>query len=169
MNKVSALVCEDKGQWCPRGYSCCQCKSRGVRAGFLLVVILEQYLRLSRPHCRHTANCRRKGSQSMQQSSKARSALRHGIPEMRSRAWWVCIPHSVWKHLQLLDLGGSHRQPLVQGRTFGEETGLPLPEVDALSVVHLTPGMGHGLQACCQGLSGQRAGGGFPMAMIFRL
>lgn len=46
--------------------------------------------------------------------------------------------------LQLLDLGGSHRQPLVQGRTFGEETGLPLPEVDALSVVHLTPGVGQG-------------------------
>lgn len=66
-------------------------------------------------------------------------------------------------------LGGSHRQPLVQGRTFGEETGLLLPEVDALSVVHLTPGMGHGLQACCQGLSGQGAGGGFPMAVIFRL
>lgn len=106
------------------------------------MVILEQYLRLSRPHCRHTS--RRKGSQSGQQSGKARSALRHRIPETWSRAWWVCIPRSVWGHLQLLDLGGSHRQPLVQGRTFGEETGLPLPEVDALSVVPLTPGVGHG-------------------------
>lgn len=37
--------------------------------------------------------------------------------------------HSVWGHLQLLDLGGSNKQFFVQGRTLGEKTGLPLPEL----------------------------------------
>lgn len=58
---------------------------------------------------------------------------------------------------------------MVPGRTFEEETGLPLPEVDALGVVRLSSGVGHGLQAYCRSLSGKRAGEVFPMAVIFRL
>lgn len=56
------------------------------------------------------------------------------------------------EHLQLLALSGYNRQPL-----FRAETGLPPPKAHTLGVVHLTPGVGRGLQACCQGLSGQRA------------
>lgn len=51
---------------------------------------------------------------------------------VRSLVGGFAFLHSVWGHLQFLDLGGSNRQFFVQGRTLGEKTGLPLPEVTPL-------------------------------------
>lgn len=87
---------------------------------------------------------------------------------VRSLVGGFAFLHSVWGHLQFLDLGGSNRQFFVQGRTLGEKTGLPLPEVDSLSVVRLTPGGTWALNTLPWPVwpEGWRR---FPVAVIFRL
>ena len=108
-------IWRDKRRWYLGGCHGCQCRDRGIRDGFLVVVTLE-HLRLPGTHTVHTSHCRK-----AMESGEACSALRHRIPETWSGSRRVCIlalsleTFRQWHPTPVLLPGKSHGQRSLVG------------------------------------------------------